>query len=101
MCVCEDFLPSQCVCKYLQEETDDEIQTSVQFMAMVRRAVDTHESLLQVEIKQQQVELEQTSKQLLKKILEEIDELQRKRGELQHLTDIMGPFQITQVALSC
>lgn len=68
-------------------------------MSMIRRAVDTHESLLQVEIKQQQVEVEARSNTLLQQIHEEIDDLQRKHNELQHLKDSVDPLHIIQVAL--
>lgn len=86
------------VCEHLQRDKDNEIQTSDQFMSMIRRAVDNHESLLQVEIKQQQLEVEKRSNKLLQDIQEEIDELQRKHSELQHLKDSVDPLHIIQVA---
>lgn len=66
-------------------------------MAMIRRAVDTQESLLQVEMEQEQVEVERRSNTLLKEVQEEIDELHRKHKELKDLKDSMDPFYIIQV----
>lgn len=67
-------------------------------MSTIRRAVDTQQSLLQVEFEQKQMEVEQRSNELLQQIQDEIDELQRKHSELQHLKDSVDPPHIIQVA---
>lgn len=63
-------------------------------MTMIRRAVDTHHSLLQEEIQQQHEDVEKRSEQLLREIQGEIDELQRRQRELQHLGDSEDPPQV-------
>lgn len=85
------------VCEHLQEETDNEMQTSVARIAMIRRAVDTHQSLLQEELQQQQEEVEKRSEQLLQEIQGEMEELRRKRSELQHMQESRDPARLTQV----
>lgn len=85
------------VCGYLQEEKDNEMQASAARIAMIRRAVDTHQSLLQEELQQQQEEVEKRSDKLLREIQEEMEELRTKRSELQHIQESRVPLRLTQV----
>lgn len=86
------------VCEYLQEDKDNEIQTSAAHINMIRRAVDIHQSLLQEGIKQQQEEVESRSDKLLQEIQGEIAELQMKHSELHRIKDSLDPLRLIQVA---
>lgn len=86
------------VCEYLQEDKDIEIQTSAAQITMIRRAFDMRQSLLQVEIKQQQEEVESRSDKLLQEIQGEIAELRMKHSELHRIKASPDPLRLIQVA---
>lgn len=86
------------VCEYLQEDMDNEIQTSAAHITMIRRAVDIHQSLLQVELDQQQEEVESRSDKLLQEIQGEIAELRMKHSQLHLIKDSPDHLRLIQVA---
>lgn len=64
---------------------------------MVRSAIERNQALLADEIEQKQEAAERRADERLKELQQEIDELQRRRSELQHLEQAEDPLHLIQV----
>nr|XP_046236849.1 E3 ubiquitin-protein ligase TRIM21-like isoform X2 [Scatophagus argus] len=73
-----------------------EIETSNQVVAMVISAFERNRTWLVNEVKQKQEAAERTADEFLKELDYEIDELQRRRSELQHLEQSEDPLHLIQ-----
>ncbi|KAM7366484.1 hypothetical protein PAMP_015922 [Pampus punctatissimus] len=65
--------------------TEKEIQSSAQVCKMLISAIEKHQAGLLEELKQKQEEAEMTSNELLDELQKEINDLQMRSSELQHL----------------
>lgn len=68
---------------------------------MVISAIERNQALLMEEVEQRQEAAEKKGKELLKELGREINELQKRHSELQHLESSEDPLHLIQVRKSC
>lgn len=74
-----------------------EIQTCVQVVTMVISTIERNQALLIDEMEQKQEASEKKAQELLDELGQEINELQKRRSELQNLEHTNDPLHLLQV----
>ncbi|KAM6909457.1 E3 ubiquitin-protein ligase TRIM21-like [Xenentodon cancila] len=77
-------------------DKEKQIQTSVQFATMLIRAVENNQALLIEETEQKHEAMKTKAEELLVELQQEVDELQKRHGELQYLEDTKEPLHLLQ-----
>ena len=77
------------------------IETSIQAVTTVVSVIEKNQASLIEEVMQQREAAEKREEELIQELGQEINELQRRRSELQHLEHTDDPLHLLQVRKRC